>query len=212
MLALHDRLGLYKADELIWVNPNKPPGPMQWSSKTRQQLNTGYEPIYWLTNDPSALLSDNRRVLQPHTEAHMAYLQSGRRPDRVGSDGAYRHTANSYKNITPGRIPRNVLNFSSNCGSQRQYKRLARDHGLPAHGAPMPLELAKFLIELMTRPGELVVDVFAGSNTTGLAAEILGRPWLSTESMYEYALGSGFRFSDCNGFLLNQHLYQAMAA
>jgi len=34
------------------------------------------------------------------------------------------------------------------------------------------------LIKLLTRPGDLVLDLFAGSNTTGEAAESLGRAWL----------------------------------
>ena len=57
LLALHDRLGLHLMDRLIWENPSKPPGPIAWASKERVQLNVGYEPIYWLTNDPRQLLA-----------------------------------------------------------------------------------------------------------------------------------------------------------
>ena len=46
LLALHDRLGLYKVDELIWHNPSKPPGPVRWASIERTQLNVAWEPIY----------------------------------------------------------------------------------------------------------------------------------------------------------------------
>lgn len=33
VLALNERLGLWKMDELVWRNPNKPTGPVQWASK-----------------------------------------------------------------------------------------------------------------------------------------------------------------------------------
>jgi len=38
------------------------------------------------------------------------------------------------------------------------------------------------------------VDIFAGSNTTGEAAEILGRNWLAFDSSREYLATSAFRF------------------
>ncbi|HQU45238.1 MAG TPA: DNA methyltransferase, partial [Pirellulales bacterium] len=41
--------------------------------------------------------------------------------------------------------------------------------------------LRAFFIKLLTQPGDLVLDVFAGSNTTGEAAESLGRRWLALE-------------------------------
>ena len=91
LLALHDRLGLYKVDELIWHNPSKPPGPVRWASIERTQLNVAWEPIYWLTNDPRALRTDNRRVLQAHSERHLKLIsQGGEQRHGEFSDGAYR--------------------------------------------------------------------------------------------------------------------------
>src|SRR3989344_907955 len=77
ILALADRFGLHLMDN-IPVQLNKPPGPMQWASRTRQQLNTGYEPVLWFTNDPKLCRSNNRRVLQPHTEEHLRLIARGR--------------------------------------------------------------------------------------------------------------------------------------
>ena len=48
-IALEDRLGLRLMDRLIWKS-NKPPGPYQWASKERMQLNTAYEPVLWFSN------------------------------------------------------------------------------------------------------------------------------------------------------------------
>ena len=208
VLALHDRLGLHKVDELIWHNPSKPPGPVQYASIQRVQLNVAWEPIYWLTNDPRALRSDNRRVLQAHTERHLRLIrQGGEQREAEYSDGAYRIHPGRFSNATAGRIPRNVLTFGHSCADQRTYKAAARGAGLPAHGAPMPLSLASFLVEFLSEKDDLVVDPFGGSYTTAKAAERLGRRWLSTEVMIEYVLGGATRFTDAGGF--RQHLLAA---
>lgn len=77
---------------------------------------------------------------------------------------------------------------------------MARAAGLPAHGAPMPLALAKFLIEFMTVPGDLVVDMFAGSFTTALAAEMLERAWIAIDQMVEYVAGGALRMQNYPGY------------
>lgn len=204
VLALHERLGLWKMDELIWENKSKPPGPFQWASKQRTQLNVVYEPVYWFTNDPKHVRSDNRRVLQAHTEKHLALIhQGGEQRTLRASDGAYSLRPGSYGKETAGRIPRNILSFGHRCPQQSAYKQAARALGLPAHGAPMPLKLASFLVEFLSQPGDLVADPFGGSMTTADAAERLGRRWLATECMVEYVWGAASRFSAAQGFVNN---------
>lgn len=204
IIALYERLGLYKMDELIWENRSKAPGPVQWASINRFQLNVAWEPVYWLTNDPKLVRSDNRRVLEAHTEKHLNFIRNGGVKDFASrSDGAYKVYPGKYSNETAGRIPKNVLSIGHACRDQREYKDMARAAGLPAHGAPMPLKLASFLIEFLTQPGEVVADPCGGSFTTAKAAERLGRRWLSTECMVEYVLGSAYRFQNAPGFQQN---------
>lgn len=201
VLALHDRLGLHKMDEFIWHNPSKAPGPVQWASINRVQLNVAWEPVYWFTNDPRSVRSDNRRVLQEHSQKHLDLIKSGgEQRTRNHSDGAYRLQQGKFANQTEGRIARNVLSFGHACADQMAYKQIARAAGLPVHGAPMPLSLASFLVEFLTEPDDLVADPFGGSFTTAKAAERLGRRWLSTECMLEYVLGGASRFRDAPGF------------
>ncbi len=50
-----------------------------------------------------------------------------------------------------------------------------------AHPTQKPLELVRRLIAAATRPGAVVVDPFAGSGTTFVACEALGRRWLGCE-------------------------------
>ena len=53
-----------------------------------------------------------------------------------------------------------------------------------------------FFIRFLTRPGQLVLDPFAGSNVTGRAAEALERTWLAIELNADYVAGSRLRFPD----------------
>lgn len=207
-LALEDRLGLHLMDRLVWSNPAKAPGPVRYASIERTQLNVGYEPVLWMTNDPFRVRSNNTRVLQAHTERHLKLIAAGGEQREISfSDGAYRIKTGSFGNPTAGRIPRNVLTFGHTCADQRAYKRAARAQGLKAHGAPMPVALAKFLIEFLSEPGDMIADPFGGSFTTAKAAELLGRRWLSTECMAEYIIGGATRFTGCPGFV--QHLMAA---
>ena len=159
------------------------------------QLNVGYEPVLVFCNDPMKSFADNRRVLQPHSESHQKLIdRGGESRKRVNSDGAYRINPGAYGNATEGRIPKNVLRFSSSCADQRQMRRMAKAAGLPVHGASMPLALAMFLVQWLSRPGDLVVDPFGGTQTTPKACELLGRLWMSSEIMAEYVMNGRFRF------------------
>jgi len=200
ILAFRKRLGLSLMNRIVWES-NKPPGPVQWASKRRVQLNEGYEHILWFCNDPLSCIADNRRVLEPHTAEHQALIaKGGERRNRVNGDGAYRIRPGSYGNATPGHIPRNVFRVSNVCMSQRAYKARARELGLAPHGATMPLELARKLVKFMTDVDQLVVDPFGGSGTTGLACELEDRRWTSTDIVYDYVRGSAERFASCPGF------------
>lgn len=62
------------------------------------------------------------------------------------------------------------------------------------HPARFPLALPTFFINLLTQPGQLVVDPFGGTGTTALAAERLDRRWLVTEIDPNYAAATSARF------------------
>jgi site-specific DNA-methyltransferase (adenine-specific) len=58
--------------------------------------------------------------------------------------------------------------------------------GPAGHPAPMPVEVARRCIRLSTWPGEVVLDPFAGSGTTLLAARQLGRRAIGIERSERY--------------------------
>lgn len=55
------------------------------------------------------------------------------------------------------------------------------------HPARFPVALPDFFIRLLTQPGQIVFDPFAGTGTTGVAAEALSRKWLLSETDACYA-------------------------
>ena len=202
VLALHDRLGLHLMDRLIWEAPNRLPGPTYWACRQRQQLLGTYEHVLWLTNDPRRCISDNRRVLLPHTPRHLQLMERGgeHRQGVTGGDGAHRLRRGSFGSQTPGRIARNVLRFTVGGPDRAARNEHVREAGLFPHGAPMPRPLARFLIEFLTEPGQLVAEPFAGDFTTPIEAELTGRRWIATELMAEYAAAGALHFVRRPGF------------
>jgi hypothetical protein len=68
--------------------------------------------------------------------------------------------------------------------------------GAKPHPARFPEKLPTFFIEFLTDPGDTVLDTFAGSNTTGSAADKLDRRWMAFEKDRTYLAASAFRFVD----------------
>ncbi len=201
LLALSDRFGLELMDTLIWENSSRPPGPLRWASLTRQQLNAKWEPVYWLTNDSRKVKSNNRRVLQPHSQDHLNLIaRGGEKRQTSYGDGAHCVRPGSYSKVTEGKIPGNVIHMGHRCPDKSNVAKLAKAADLPVHGATMPTKLARFIIEFLTEENDLVVDPCAGWFTTPRAAEQTGRRWFATEQMGEYVLGGALGFKNTQGF------------
>jgi site-specific DNA-methyltransferase (adenine-specific) len=62
-----------------------------------------------------------------------------------------------------------------------------KERGEGGHPSQKPLALVERLVELMTKPGEVIVDPFCGAGTLGVAAARLGRRYVLVESVPEYA-------------------------
>lgn len=94
-----------------------------------------------------------------------------------------------------GAIPANLLQIP-NTESNGLYVGACKAVGADRHPARFPAKLPEFFIRMLTEPGDLVLDIFAGSNTTGQVAETEGRRWLSFELRDDYVASSAFRFLD----------------
>lgn len=58
--------------------------------------------------------------------------------------------------------------------------------GANGHGAGTPLKLVDWWLRYITKPGNIVLDMFNGSGTTGLAALELGRKYIGIEKESDY--------------------------
>ena len=87
------------------------------------------------------------------------------------------------------KVPEALLRFSGTAWDAT-YRNYCKSKGIPAHPARMQQGLPAFFIDFLTERNDLVLDPFAGSNTTGAVAEELGRRWVSVEAREDYVEGS----------------------
>jgi len=191
-LCRRPRDRFYLAQDFYWYNPARLPSPAAWVTVERIRAKDAVNYVWWLSKTPRPK-ADNSRVVLDYTDAMKKLLERGaynrgRRPSgHVVREG---FTANR-----GGAIPPNVLAIS-NTGNDKEYLDACRRAGRKPHPARFPSDLPRFFIEMLTDPGDLVVDPFAGSNVTGQVAETLGRRWMSIDSDRDYVLGSMARFAD----------------
>ena len=184
------------AQQFICYNPARLPSPAQWVNVERIRLKDSYTHIWWmsLSDRPYA---DNRNVLKPYSPSMLKLLETGRY--NAGRRPSEHHIGDSsFLKNNNGAIPSNVLTFA-NTAARDEYQLYCREHNLRAHPSRMHSGLAEFFIKFLTKEGELVMDPFAGSNTTGAAAERLKRRWLSIEAEEDYVSGSRGRFIHLGG-------------
>ncbi|HEY8227616.1 MAG TPA: site-specific DNA-methyltransferase, partial [Pyrinomonadaceae bacterium] len=102
-----------------------------------------------------------------------------------------------------GAIPPNVfedapdefLKFGNNSAND-DYTLRCKEAGIKIHPARFPAALPDFFMRFLTDEGDIVLDPFAGSNTTGAIAERLNRRWIAAETVEEYLAASKFRFEN----------------
>lgn len=79
-----------------------------------------------------------------------------------------------------GQVLRSILlDFGTNKEAGDEIKKLFG--GTLAFDYPKPEKLIKGLLELCTKPGDLILDSFLGSGTTAAAAHKMGRRWIGIE-------------------------------
>ena len=195
LLKMCDEVGFFLAEEFFWHNPAKLPSPIEWVNKRKLRAKDSVDTVWWLSKSewPKA---DVRNVLVPYSERMKTLLKN---PDKfyMAKDRPSGHEISmgfgSPEN--GGAIPPNLLQIS-NTESNSSYLRLARLVGLEGHPARFPAALPEFFIKFLTDQDDLVVDIFAGSNTTGRVAEQLGRRWMAMELDAAYVAASALRFMD----------------
>src|SRR6266540_7478 len=187
-----DELGFHLAEDFYWHNPSKLPSPIEWVNKRKLRAKDSVNTVWWFgkTRWPKA---DVSKVLTQYSDRMKKLLED--------PDGFYKpkkrpsghDIGRAFGKDNGGAIPPNLLQIP-NSESNGSYLRGCKAVRAKQHPARFPAKLPQFFIRFLTEPGDLVVDIFAGSNTTGYVAECEGRKWLAFDDRLDYLAASSFRF------------------
>jgi len=191
LTRLCKEVGFFLAQEFFHYNPARLPSPTEWVNVRRIRVKDSVNLVFWLSKSefPKA---NNKKILKPYSDSMKHLLKNGYdaklRPS--GHD-----ISEKFGRDNNGAIPPNLLTIA-NTESNSSYMKRCKEAGVKPHPARFPKEFAKFFIKFLTDEGDFVLDPFAGSNTTGYVAEILGRRWVAFELSEEYLRGSQLRFEE----------------
>ena len=182
------RLGslFYLADELYWTNTRALPAPAEWVCKQRVRCKDAVTPIFWFSKTVHPY-ADNRAVVTPYARP-IGNFRNGTHPS------GHKLAVDTWQADNGGAIPPNFFPVPGvGCDD---YVRRCRADDQVVHPARQPPDIPEHFIRMLTKPNQLVLDPFAGSNTTGRVAQDLGRGWISVEIQEQYVEASKLRFAD----------------
>jgi site-specific DNA-methyltransferase (cytosine-N4-specific) len=199
VVALVEEIGFHLAQETFWYNPAKMPVPAEWVTVRRIRVKDSVEYVWWFskTQWPKA---DNRKVLRPYSKDMLRLAKKGVkttvRPSghNITESWDKLHNGGSIPpNVIDDETPSDLLKMGNNSANDG-YTKKCKEAGMKIHPARFPAQLPEFYIKMLTDEGDIVLDPFGGSMTTGFVSENLDRRWIGVDSVEEYLEGSKFRF------------------
>jgi len=192
LMCLCDDVGFQLAEDFYWFNPAKLPSPIEWVNKRKIRAKDAVNTVWWFskTEWPKA---DVRNVLVPYSDRMKKLISDPENFYSPQKRPSGHDIGANFGKDNGGAIPSNLLSIP-NTDSNSSYLRLCKEIGLERHPARFPEDLPMFFIKMLTDVGDTVIDIFAGSNTTGSVAEKLGRKWIAFDTSQEYLKTSILRF------------------
>lgn len=164
---LHKETNLKMFERLFW---NKLKG-----LPNRYRFGDRVEFLFWFAKEKGFYFNiDEMRT--PYSEKSIQRMKKPLKK-RFSRDES-NQDSKEYKKWSPnpkGALPTTLVNISS------ESKRIADNHV-----AVYPIELVDYFIKGATKPGDLVLDPFMGTGTTGLSATNLGRNYIGFEMQQDY--------------------------
>lgn len=189
LIMLVEEFGFHLCQEHYWWNPSKLPTPAEWVNVRRVRVKDAVNCVWWLSKTPFPK-ANNRRVLQPYSKSMRDLLKNGYKA-KLRPSG--HDISEKFQIDNGGSVPPNLLAIA-NTESTSRYQEFCRENNIPIHPARFPAQLPEYFIRMLTEPGDLVVDPFAGSCVTGAVAEATRRKWVCCELSEEYLQGGVARF------------------
>lgn len=187
-----DDIGFFLAEDFYWFNSSKLPSPIEWVNKRKLRAKDSVNTVWWFskTEFPKA---DVRKVLSPYSDRMKKLLKDPEKYYKPKVRPSGHDISKNFGKDNGGSIPSNLLQIP-NSESSSQYLSGCKKVSVKRHPARFPAKLPEFFVRFLSDPGDLVVDIFSGSNTTGQVAEAEGRNWISFEQNLDYIAASTFRF------------------
>lgn len=191
LLEFKKRCDLNLCQEFIYYNPARLPSPIQWVNKERIRVKDSFTRLWWLSKTPTPY-ADNAQVLEQYSK-QMEKLLKNKKYNFGARPSEHNISETAFLNNNGGAIPSNVI-IAANTNSTGNYLKKCKEKNIPIHPARMPIAIPEFFINFLTKENDIVLDCFAGSNTTGFCANNLKRNWISIEANKDYYMGSKYRF------------------
>lgn len=194
LIKFCEEIGFNLAEEFFWYNPAKLPSPIEWVNKRKIRVKDAVNTVWWFSKSdyPKTNL---KNVLVPYSARMKKLLEDSDKFYSPKKRPSGHDISNHFSKANGGAIPSNLISIS-NTESNSKYLRFCRVIGGKSHPARFPKKLPEFFIEFLTDPGDIVLDIFAGSNTTGEVCEEKKRKWIAFEIDRKYLATSAFRFLD----------------
>jgi len=173
-----DQSGRYK-------NPdNDPRGPWKAMDYTCRYAADERPNLYYAIHQPNTgneIWPKQTRVWAMSREVH----EKNERENRIwwGKRGTNSVPAlkNFFSGISQGMMPMSLWKHTLAGHNQEAMKEMLALFGDDVFSTPKPERLIYTAFQISTQPGDLVLDSFAGSGTTGAVAHKMGRRWIMVE-------------------------------
>jgi site-specific DNA-methyltransferase (cytosine-N4-specific) len=192
LIRFCEEIGFKLAEDFYWYNPSKLPSPIEWVNRRKIRVKDSVNTIWWLSKSDnpksniSNVLVEYSARMKKLIKAPEKFYTPAKRPSGHDISG-------NFGRDNGGAIPSNLLQIS-NSESTSQYIKYCKGIGIKCHPARFPAKIPEFFIKMLTEPGDIVLDIFSGSNTTGFVAEKEKRRWIAFEEQIDYVASSIFRF------------------
>lgn len=192
LIKFCDELGFFLAEDFYWFNPSRLPSPIEWVNKRKLRAKDSVNTVWWFskTEWPKANVS---RVLTEYSDRMRRLLADPEGFYSPKKRPSGHDISAGFGTDNGGAIPSNLLSIP-NTESNSSYLAACKALSVKPHSARFPPKLPEFFIRFLTDPGDRIVDIFAGSNTTGMVAEAEGRHWLAFDIELEFLAASVLRF------------------
>ena len=159
--------------DCVWINKQRPTGIFHAKNRPLRAYESVLVFSSGVVNHPS--MTDNRMTFFPQMTKGKPYRVNVRASVAYSGGGiSTRPSWQDYEHVNDGfRYPLDVLEFGF---SNHDTK----------HPTQKPVPLFEYLIKTYTQPGALILDPFAGSGTTAIAAKITGRDYICGDTSAEY--------------------------